>query len=139
MVSERRPRGSSLVRDAQGCKQCVSCMGWLTESKFYKSKTSLDGLVSRCNRCRNLWAYYRLLPSDIERMLFDQNGLCKLCEVVLGDKYNVDHDHNCCSTRPVCGKCIRGLLCYNCNVGLGNLKDDPALLLRAIHYLEGNL
>jgi hypothetical protein len=37
-----------------------------------------------------------------------------------------------------CGKCIRGLLCVNCNLALGQLKDDPALLRKAADYLEAN-
>jgi hypothetical protein len=31
---------------------------------------------------------------------------------------------------------IRGILCNNCNVGLGLFKDDPSLLYKAITYLK---
>ena len=34
-----------------------------------------------------------------------------------------------------CGRCIRGILCSNCNVGLGNFHDSPELLKAAISYL----
>jgi hypothetical protein len=40
----------------------------------------------------------------------------------------VDHDHQS-------GK-IRGLLCHNCNVGLGNFKDSTVNLKSAIRYLN---
>ena len=33
-------------------------------------------------------------------------------------------------------KYIRGLLCSNCNIALGNFQDDPALLKVAAEYLE---
>jgi 5-methylcytosine-specific restriction endonuclease McrA len=32
---------------------------------------------------------------------------------------------------------VRGVLCTNCNIGLGHFKDDPALLEKAIQYLQG--
>lgn len=40
----------------------------------------------------------------------------------------VDHCHKT-------GK-VRGLLCQNCNHGIGMLKDDPKLLKNAIIYLS---
>jgi hypothetical protein len=49
----------------------------------------------------------------------------------------VDHDHNCCPSKKTCGKCIRGLLCMDCNRGLGYFRDDTARLDRAISYLGG--
>ncbi|MFC4890207.1 endonuclease domain-containing protein [Streptomyces beijiangensis] len=32
---------------------------------------------------------------------------------------------------------VRGVLCFNCNSGIGKLGDDPDILGRAIAYLEG--
>jgi hypothetical protein len=40
----------------------------------------------------------------------------------------IDHDHKT-------GK-IRGLLCYNCNLAIGNAFDDIARLMAMIRYLE---
>jgi Recombination endonuclease VII len=40
----------------------------------------------------------------------------------------VDHDH-------ATGK-VRGLLCMNCNVAIGHLRDDSAILLRLAAYLN---
>lgn len=40
----------------------------------------------------------------------------------------VDHCHDT-------GK-VRGLLCFNCNVGIGSLQDDIEMLRKAIKYLE---
>jgi hypothetical protein len=43
----------------------------------------------------------------------------------------VDHDH-------VTGA-VRGILCAGCNTGMGQLRDDPWVLRRAIEYLTGGL
>ena len=47
-----------------------------------------------------------------------------------GKKFHVDHDHKT-------GK-VRALLCFNCNVMLGNSFDDPEILRRALLYLESH-
>jgi hypothetical protein len=63
-------------------------------------------------------------------MLVDQASKCLICDVSAGlRKFDVDHDH-------LTGR-IRGLLCRNCNIGLGQFRDDPALLLKAAEYLKG--
>ena len=75
-------------------------------------------------------------------MFIEQGGRCAICgEEGDPDKRHrplaIDHDHDCCPTnKGACGDCVRGLLCGNCNNGLGRFGDDPALLRRAIEYLE---
>ena len=49
----------------------------------------------------------------------------------------IDHDHKCCPRRGSCGKCLRGLLCSSCNLGLGNFQDSIELLKKAVIYMEG--
>ncbi|MFE5535310.1 endonuclease VII domain-containing protein [Streptomyces sp. NPDC056492] len=60
-------------------------------------------------------------------MIADQGGLCCLCLRALA--VHVDHCHKT-------GR-VRGVLCFNCNTGLGLLKDSPDRILRAAEYLEG--
>ena len=33
---------------------------------------------------------------------------------------------------------FRGLICHNCNLGLGSFRDNPKLLKNAIDYLMGS-
>lgn len=61
-----------------------------------------------------------------------QGGVCKICGNPQIDKaLYIDHDH-------FTGR-IRGLLCNNCNTGLGMFKDNSELLGNAIKYLDGTL
>jgi hypothetical protein len=85
------------------------------------------------------WTKYRL---DFDAMWKAQKGLCACCgEVMLPkgrtmDSVCVDHDHKCCPGKRSCGKCIRGLIHWRCNMVLGYVKDEPALLRSALAYLE---
>jgi len=67
-------------------------------------------------------------------MLVAQGGVCAICGEKETEHRNgerkmlaVDHDHDTGA--------IRGLLCTACNQGIGKLKDSPAILQKAIHYL----
>ena len=62
-------------------------------------------------------------------MLDAQDYLCAICKGGPDGRgrLHVDHDHE--SGR------VRGLLCSNCNLGLGKFKDDPALVREAARYL----
>lgn len=59
-------------------------------------------------------------------MLIAQSGRCAICLDPMVDPH-VDHDHSTGS--------VRGLLCTNCNTGLGKFKDSPDRLASAIQYL----
>ena len=78
---------------------------------------------------------YNLSPDDFNSMINKQENKCKLCLVdFLYDKHNtkpfIDHCH---TTNKV-----RGLLCLNCNSGLGHFKDNTERLTQAINYLQEN-
>ena len=74
---------------------------------------------------------YGITLEDYNIMLFQQDGCCAICEThhtELKRKLAVDHNH-------ITGE-VRGLLCVNCNLAIGNLKDDITLLKKAIKYLK---
>lgn len=77
-------------------------------------------------------AAYGLTRDDFREMWNLQAGRCAICLCRLVDDgsrhTHVDHDH---TTRIV-----RGLLCNDCNVGLGRFKDDPVAMRRAAAYVE---
>ena len=82
---------------------------------------------------------YGLDLEKYESILISQNNKCKICGLDISN-YNaylaIDHDHNCCPGEITCGKCIRGLLCRNCNQMLGNAKDSIDVLKNGVLYLE---
>jgi hypothetical protein len=65
----------------------------------------------------------------------EQDGVCAICSqpetAMRRNKVlplHVDHDHK--------NGLARGLLCTACNLGIGQLRDSPELLQRAIAYIE---
>lgn len=80
-----------------------------------------------------------MTPEDRDAMLAAQGGGCPGCGRTpeeVGRPFHVDHDHSCCGTRRSCPECRRGVLCPDCNLGLGKLKDDPAILRSLADYVE---
>jgi hypothetical protein len=65
-----------------------------------------------------------------QAMIDAQNNLCAICKKPEQQRrrLSVDHDHET--------DAIRGLLCMNCNAGLGNLRDSIELLEAAAEYLR---
>lgn len=82
----------------------------------------------------SLRSQYRISADDYERMFAEQRGLCGICRMPSksGRRLAVDHDRRCCAGKRSCGKCIRGLLCANCNLKLGafELRADEFLAWR---------
>jgi hypothetical protein len=71
------------------------------------------------------------------RLIVKQGGVCAICKLPpKGSRFSIDHDHSCCPGRDGCGRCIRGLLCSSCNMGLGYFRDDKERLKRAVAYLS---
>lgn len=91
-------------------------------------------LYNRLNKneikSKQLTRKYGITTDDYNRMVENQNNKCKICGTNeprgIGG-WKVDHCHTT-------GK-VRGLLCNNCNVGLGYFQDNIEYLEAAIQYL----
>lgn len=92
--------------------------------------------------CKKHWKIltrYNIDPVIYENKMLEQGGVCAICkkECKSGVSLSIDHNHLCCEDKGTsCGKCIRGLLCYTCNMGIGFLQDDVEILNNAIDYLN---
>ena len=82
------------------------------------------------SRTKQLWRKFGVTAVEYEAMRARQQDRCAICGTSKpggkGD-WHLDHDHTT--------KKVRGLLCQNCNIGLGNFQDSFALLVRATMYL----
>lgn len=128
-------------------KHCLECQNILVgedrvmNRKKYCSKEckSKHRTTSGARIDTHLWTNFRIRESDYEQILIDQNFRCAICGIHQSETkkaFAVDHDHSCCNSKRTCGKCIRGLLCFECNIGLGKFKDSPVLLTNALAYLS---
>lgn len=104
-----------------------SC-GCTKDGKSYDSK-------NKNARARNL-ARYNLSTKEYNVMLKNQNEQCAICgtdKPIKGGFQNYFHVDHCHKT----GK-NRGLLCNNCNRGLGMLGDTVEAIEKALDYLKKN-
>ena len=76
---------------------------------------------------RRLRLKYNMTQRDYDRMVAKQQGCCAICRTSQPSLF-VDHDH-------LTGA-VRGLLCRNCNLALGYMRDDINLLASAAQYLR---
>lgn len=81
----------------------------------------------------NRWYVHGISPQEFSARLALQQYKCAICKEV--KPLVVDHDHAHCVNRKSCSDCQRGLLCNDCNIGLGAFKDSIANLKQAVEYL----
>jgi hypothetical protein len=114
---------------------------------FHRHREKRDGLDSWCKSCKKDYHknYYKLKnfnlsKEEFKNLLIKQDYRCGICGVKFKEifsSYNypqydydpdIDHDHET-------GE-VRGLLCLNCNRGLGRVKENIKILENAVHYLR---
>lgn len=79
------------------------------------------------DKSRKLEKYYGITIEQRDALEEAQGGLCAICCRRSTKTLHVDHCHYT--------GIVRGLLCEDCNLGLGRFKDDTGLTLRAHFYL----
>jgi hypothetical protein len=121
------------------CKKCIRTVRNTEEEVLRRKKRQKEyyiknkSTIKKNTRDYILKRKFDISEDDYTKMLVDQNYCCSICgrnELEFSRRLAVDHCHNT-------GK-VRGLLCFNCNNGLGRFKDSTRLLNEAIKYLEEN-
>ncbi|HWC36647.1 MAG TPA: endonuclease VII domain-containing protein [Mycobacteriales bacterium] len=137
---KRRAAAGRTVKEGRvvpvGQRWCPDCQMLRPLEDFPRNRSGRGGRGAYCKPCHNargqasrqrlygggreyhLRARYGIGQVDYDRMLAAQNSLCAGCHKV--PPAHVDHDH-------ATGE-VRGLLCFNCNQALGNLRDDLQIM-----------
>jgi len=85
----------------------------------------------REKRNAHLKTRYGMNQVQYEALFEAQRGCCAICRTKAARILDIDHDHQT-------GE-VRGLLCKDCNIGIGRFKDQPERLESAIRYLRFGL
>jgi hypothetical protein len=141
-----------------GDKQCNKCKQIKSVQHFGPYPRSKDGRREVCADCRNAHAradrlkrpehyrdadyrsIYGISLIEYEKLFEKQGRVCAICGKLPDNpagagknernkRLHVDHNH-------LTGA-VRGLLCRNCNVGIGLLGEDVVVLEAAIQYIKG--
>ena len=88
----------------------------------------------RINHIKNK---YGLSEGDYNNMLHDQKSKCKICDLEFIEGVISNSNKGCVPHIDHCHESggVRGLLCDNCNKGLGHFKDSKKNLQSAMEYL----
>lgn len=135
--------GPRVAIPPEGFRRCPDCREVKSLDDFPRNRASVTGYGSYCKPCHNakgkatytrlygstrhyhLQRRYGISAERVEELIREQGGVCAIC--LTGKPEHVDHDHRT-------GR-VRGILCFNCNGGLGQMRDRVDVLLAAVDYL----
>jgi len=113
-------------------KYCTTCNHTKHRDMFSEREGAKDGKQGKCKSCFRIYQRARKygLSEDHFRVLLEsQDYKCAICHTP-DRSLVVDHNHKTGA--------VRGLLCSNCNTGIGLLQDSPEIMRAAEGYLIQN-
>ena len=134
-LSEFHRKSTKYTTYRRWCRKCHGARAMIKRRAIFPN----DGRTTALTRLhgfkewRKIYATlyrYGITYESYMSMVEGQGNLCAVCKkrCVTGRRLCLDHDH--VSGRP------RGLVCTQCNSGIGFFRDNPELLRRAAEYLE---
>lgn len=125
-------------------KRCPGCGETKPLADFVRNRATRSGRGAYCRPCHSrickanlekrhrtgrnfqLKRRYGVDETEVAWMALRQGDVCAVCGD--GEAVHVDHDHE--------SGAVRGVLCFNCNRGLGYLGDDLAGMYGLADHLE---
>lgn len=145
MITTRKDKYTKHII-VDGKKICGKCEEWLPIDRFNRDRRNSTGLFYVCRICtgkydshaawiRTIKRKYGLTEDQYMELFNSQNGRCAICKDEPNDNntkkegyFSIDHSHDT--------GVIRGLLCLQCNMALGYMKDNKDNLMAAYDYLN---
>ena len=142
------------IYNGSPCVQCQSTEKWVTSyscvpcnrirvhnrdpniTKKYYEKFRSKGIKNprKQNKKRKFeWSIkkrFNLTLEEYEKMVLQQNGLCKICNEKDNKKTRLSIDH--CHKKGN----VRALLCTRCNLTLGHVEEKVHILENMINYIN---
>ena len=119
---------SAICHPERTCWAKGLCRSCYTKDRGYNNPQT--------RRINHLRSSYGIDQGTFLEMMEWQHNKCLICHTTLrldgpnnGNRACIDHDH--------ATKKIRGILCYPCNVAIGFLHDNPAVMVNAANYVMG--
>lgn len=115
-------------------KRCARCKETRPRADFFANPRATSGLSSYCRDCQREYMRernYGLTSAEFGDLLQEQGAACAICcseEPGGRGDWHVDHCHETGA--------VRGLLCANCNIGVGYFGDDAERLNAAAGYID---
>lgn len=100
------------------------------ENRDYESKRNREYCIRNKDRVnlRSRLNRHKITEQELSDMLRKQRNRCDICHKKFEKTPHIDHSHKTNKNR--------GLLCDDCNLGLGRFKDNVKFLSSAIQYLR---
>lgn len=122
------------------CTACNTELG-IDNFRWRKNRSNFESHCKRCASMSNIYRTYGITIKDYDLLREAQGYSCAICdrhESEINTRGRTGHNRYRLLVIDHCHETdeVRGLLCHDCNVMLGNAKDDPDVLLKAVEYLR---
>ncbi len=109
--------------------RCSACAK-VTRAKWKSSDPDRINSAARASKRKSrMVTHYKITAEEYDVLVLNQKNKCAICFEDFTKTPNIDHCH-------LTGN-VRGLLCKDCNTGLGMFKDSIENTQTATNYLKG--